>query len=76
MRKLVLVVIALLALFALFRAYSDGNGSAIGGIRLQPGLFETGDGSSSLGLSFGLMEKSVSPRRLVSVLPPDSLSKR
>ena len=71
MRKLVLVVIALLALFALFRAYSQDNGESQGvaGIRLQPGLVEVGDGTASLGLSFGLMEGSGGERKLVSVLP-------
>ncbi|GEM_PF-1789742 len=71
MRKLVLVVIALLALFCLFRAYSQDTTerSAGAGIRLQPGLIEVGDGTASLGLSFGLMERSGEQRRLVSVLP-------
>ncbi len=69
MRKLVLVVIALLALFALFRAYSQDNAQSLAGIRLQPGLIEVGDGTASLGLSFGLMEKSGNQARLVSVLP-------
>jgi hypothetical protein len=71
MRKLVLVVIALLALFALLRAYSQGNGESGGvtGIRLQPGLVEVGDGTVSLGLSFGLMEGSGGERKVVSVLP-------
>ena len=71
MRKLVLAVIVLLALFSLFRAYSQSNGesSAVTGLRLQPGLIEVGDGTASLGLSFGLMEKSGDQRRLVSVLP-------
>jgi len=60
MRKLVLVIIALLALFALFRAYSEDNEPSAGmtGVRLQPGLIEVGDGTASLGLSFGLMERS------------------
>lgn len=69
MRKLVLVVIALLALFALFRAYSEDAAQGLAGIRLQPGLVEVGDGTSSLGLSFGLMEKSGDRSGLVSVLP-------
>ncbi|MGA2762836.1 MAG: hypothetical protein ABSG17_05680 [Spirochaetia bacterium] len=71
MRKLVLAVIVLLALFSLFRAYSQSNGesSAVTGLRLQPGLIEVGDGTASLGLSFGIMEKSGVQRRLVSVLP-------
>ena len=43
MRKLVLVVIALLALFALFRAYSNDIALAKMGIRLQPGLTEMGE---------------------------------
>jgi hypothetical protein len=69
MRKLVLVVIALLALFALFRAYSQDSGRGLAGVRLQPGLIEVGDGTASLGISFGLMEKSGDQKSLVSILP-------
>jgi hypothetical protein len=68
MRKLVLVVIVLLALFALFRAYSQDR-EAVAGIRLQPGLVEVEDGSASIGMSFGMVDASGGGGRLVSVLP-------
>ncbi len=50
MRKLVLVVIALLALFALFRAYSDDNGRSTGPAGTRPGrLALLLDGGASIG---------------------------
>jgi hypothetical protein len=50
MRKLVLVVIALLALFALFRAYSDDNGRSTGPAGTRPGrLALLLDGGVSIG---------------------------
>ncbi len=67
MRKLVLAVIVLLALFAAFRAYSQGGGPPVTGLLLQPGLIEVGDGTASIGLSFGFLERTGGGP--VSVLP-------
>jgi hypothetical protein len=49
MRKLVLVVIALLALFALFRAYSDDNGQSTGPAVQPNRLAFLLDGGASIG---------------------------
>jgi len=77
MRKLVISVIALLALFSLIRAFPQSTTPAAPkvpeaparGIELHPGLVEIGDGTSSLGLSFGLLSGRGGDRSLWNVLP-------
>lgn len=76
MRKLVVAIIVLLALFSLFRAYSQAAGgvgttgsAAVRGVQLHPGLIEIGDGSTSMGLSFGVLERSADGDGRVNVLP-------
>ncbi len=73
MRKLVLAILALLAVFSAIRAYTQAVGSVASppavGLSLHPGLVEVGDGSSSLGLGFGLMERGGAQRELWSLLP-------
>ena len=80
MRKLVLAILALLAVFSVIRAYTQaagaatsggapGRGGAAIGLSLHPGLVEVGDGTSSLGLGFGLMERGGAQRELWSLLP-------
>jgi hypothetical protein len=58
MRKLVLSILALLALFSVLRAYAEEAPGAVRGVELHPGLVEVSDGSSTLGIGFGVMEKS------------------
>ena len=71
MRKLVVAVIVLLALFSLFRAYSQpaAGGPGVAGVQMHPGLIEVGDGNASIGLAFGIMEKGGDQGRLLSLLP-------
>ncbi|HVO39426.1 MAG TPA: hypothetical protein VMV03_10415 [Spirochaetia bacterium] len=69
MRKLVVAIIVLLALFSVFRLYSQAAGpQGRAGVRIYPGLVELADGDSSLGLSFGVMEKAAGQER-VSLFP-------
>lgn len=67
MKKLVLVVLALIALFSALRAYSESSAAA--GMALHPGLVEIGDGSTSIGMAFGVMEKSGTEPGTWSLLP-------
>ena len=53
MKKLVLTVLALIALFAALRAYSES--SADSGMALHPGLVEIGDELGQLLLCFDLL---------------------
>jgi hypothetical protein len=72
MRKLVISVIALLALFSLIRAFPQApgsEGSVARGIELHPGLVEIGDGTSSLGVAFGLLSGRDGQTGLWNVLP-------
>ena len=54
MRRLVLTILALLALFSALRAYTENAP----GVQLHPGVVEIGDGTSTVGIEFGVMEKS------------------
>ncbi len=54
MRRLVITILALLALFSVLRAYTESPP----GVQLHPGVIEIGDGASSVGIEFGVMEKS------------------
>ncbi len=65
MRKLVISVLVLLALFSALRAYTQAavGGTAGGqpgaiGVGLHPGLVEISDGQTSIGVAFGAMEKT------------------
>jgi hypothetical protein len=69
MKKLVISIIALIALFAALRAWPQGTGL---GVQLHPGLVEVSDGSSSVTLAFGIVDRqpggrtwSLLPLRLV-----------
>jgi hypothetical protein len=67
MKKLVLVVLALIALFSALRAYTESTIPS--GMTLHPGLVEIGDGSTSIGMAFGMMEKSGDEPSTWSLLP-------
>lgn len=67
MKKLVLTLLALIALFSALRAYAEPVPAA--GIDLQPGLVEASDGASSVGIAFGVMEKSSGAASLWNLLP-------
>ena len=61
MRKLILAIVALLALFSALRAFPQGETGGLG-VQLHQGLVEIGDGSASVGLAFGVMDGSDSPQ--------------
>jgi hypothetical protein len=67
MKKLVLTILALMALFTALRAYTEPAPTA--GVALHPGLVEIGDGSTSIGIAFGMMEKSGEEPATWSLLP-------
>lgn len=67
MKKLVLTILALIALFSALRAYTEST--APSGMALHPGLVEIGDGSTSIGMAFGVMEKSGEEPSTWSLLP-------
>jgi len=73
MRKLFLSVIALLALFSLIRAFPQAaepsSRAPVRGVEVHPGLVEIGDGTSSLGLAFGLLARSGGDRSQWNLLP-------
>jgi hypothetical protein len=73
MRKLVLSVIALLALFSLIRAFPQATEPPsrlpVRGIDVHPGLVEIGDGTSSLGLAFGLLGRMGGDKSQWNLLP-------
>jgi len=67
MKKLVLTVLGLIALFSALRAHTESTVPA--GMALHPGLVEIGDGSTSIGMAFGIMEKSGQEPSTWSLLP-------
>ena len=77
MRKLVLAILALIALFSAIRAFPEpaaalpsSNAAGAGrGIQIHPGLVEIGDGTASLGLAFGYIERSGTQPNLWNLLP-------
>jgi hypothetical protein len=75
MRKLVISVLVLIALFSALRAYTQGNavgasaGAGAVGIGLHPGLVEVSDGSTSIAVAFGVMDKSGAQPSTWSLLP-------
>ncbi len=78
MKKLVLTILALIALFSALRAYTQaalGGGAGAGasggavGIALHPGLVEISDGTTTVGMSFGAMEQSGGQPSTWNLLP-------
>jgi hypothetical protein len=69
MTKLVLTILALLALFSVLRAYPEATPGLVRGVELHPGLVEVGDGTATLGIGFGVMEKSASQGSFWNLLP-------
>jgi hypothetical protein len=69
MRKLVLTVLALIALFSALRAYTESLPAPSFGFQLRPGLVVIGEGSSSVELAFGAMEKPGPQAGLWNLLP-------
>ncbi len=69
MRKLVLTILALLALFSALRVYTEAMPGVVRGVELHPGLVEIGDGSSSLGMGFGIMGTGAGQGNPWSLLP-------
>jgi hypothetical protein len=67
MRRLVLSILALIAIFSAIRAYTETR--PVAGIDLHPGLIEVGDGSTSVGIAFGAMETTGGASRLWNILP-------
>jgi hypothetical protein len=65
MRRLVFVILGLIALFSALRAYTE----PVTGLDLQPGLIEIGDGSTSVGMAFGAMQVAEGSSRRWSLLP-------
>ncbi|HEY9593395.1 MAG TPA: hypothetical protein VHE79_02900, partial [Spirochaetia bacterium] len=65
MRRLVFVMLGLLALFSALRAYT----APVAGVELHPGLIEIGDGSTSVGIAFGAAEGLEGSSRRWSLLP-------
>jgi hypothetical protein len=56
MKRLVLVLIVLLAIFSVIRAYTQGRGARGPGVALGPGLIEVSGGTGTLSIAFGLLE--------------------
>jgi hypothetical protein len=69
MKKLVLTILGLLALFSALRAYTEAVPGVLRGVALHPGLVEVADGTATVGIGFGIMEKSGSRGSLWNLLP-------
>jgi hypothetical protein len=67
MKRLVIVLVALLAIFTAIRAYTQSANAS--GVDVAPGLVEVSDGRSSLGLGFGLLSSDGGRQGPWSVLP-------
>jgi len=67
MRKLVLSILALIALFSTLRAWAEAVPAP--GVELHPGLIEVRDGSSSVSLAFGIMEREAGQASAWNMLP-------
>ena len=74
MKKLVLTILALIALFSALRAYTESV--AVPGVSLHPGLVEIGDGSSSIGIAFGVMESRRGAGHVEPSPPPSCVQER
>lgn len=64
MRRLVICIIALLAIFAVIRAYTQTRGAQI-----SPGLIQVAEGQGTLNLAFGLMDTQAGAEGRWNVLP-------
>ena len=76
MRKLVITILVLIALFSALRAYTQAAGVGASGtqagtvgVGLHPGLVEISDGTTSIAVAFGAMEKTGSEPATWSLLP-------
>jgi hypothetical protein len=69
MRKLVLTIVALLALFSALRAYTQAVPAPVAGVKLHPGLVEIGDGAARLGIAFGLLTRPADRSGSWNLLP-------
>jgi hypothetical protein len=67
MRKLVLSVLGLLALFSALRAWTEAL--PLPGVQLHPGLVELRDGSSSVNLAFGIAARDAGQPSSWNLLP-------
>jgi hypothetical protein len=67
MKRLVIILIALLAVFTAIRAYTQSARPS--GVDVAPGLVEVSDGRTSLGLGFGLLSSDGGRQGPWSVLP-------
>lgn len=67
MKRLVIIVIALLAIFTAIRARAQAARAS--GLDVAPGLVEVSDGRTSVGLGFGLLSSDDGRRGPWSVLP-------
>jgi hypothetical protein len=82
MKRLVLAVIVLMAIFAVIRAYTEEAPSAASraGIGLSPGLIEVSGGTGTLGIAYGLLDTrsggawNILPMRIVYTDGPTSVS--
>src|SRR5512136_3061449 len=67
MKRLVVIVIALLAIFTAIRARAQAARAS--GVDVAPGVVEVSDGRTSVGLGFGLLSSDDGRRGPWSVLP-------
>ena len=69
MKKLVLTILGLLALFSALRAFTEAVPGVLRGVELHPGLVEVADGTTTVGIGFGVMEKSAGRGSFWNLLP-------
>jgi len=69
MTKLVLAILGLLAVFSVLRAFPEEATGPVRGVELHPGLVEVGDGTATVGIGFGIMEKNADQGNLWNLLP-------
>ena len=67
MKRLVIVLVLLIAIFAAIRAYTETARPS--GLEVAPGVLMVSDGSASLGLGFGLLSSDGGRQGPWSVLP-------
>ncbi len=67
MKRLVIVLVVLIAIFAAIRAYTEAVPAA--GLAVSPGVLAVSDGSATLGLGFGLLSSDGGRQGPWSVLP-------
>jgi hypothetical protein len=69
MKKLVLTILGLLALFSALRAYTEAVPGVLRGVELHPGLVEVAEGNATVGIGFGVMERGAGRGNLWNLLP-------